>query len=75
MAANGDSDARTLAELRAKIDRIDEAMHRLLIDRGTVIEALIAAKGTARSGAAFRTSSASTAGTFQTRSSSGRTAG
>ncbi|MCC6735820.1 MAG: chorismate mutase [Bauldia sp.] len=54
MAANGDSDARTLAELRAKIDGIDEAMHRLLIERGTVIEALIAAKGTARTGAAFR---------------------
>ncbi len=54
MAATGDSAARTLAELRAKIDRIDEAMHQLLIERGTVIEALIAAKGTARTGAAFR---------------------
>jgi chorismate mutase/prephenate dehydratase len=54
MAATGDSAARTLAELRAKIDGIDEAMHELLMERGTVIEELIAAKGTARSGAAFR---------------------
>lgn len=54
MASSGDSDAKTLAELRAKIDRIDEAMHLMLIDRSTVIEALIAAKGTARTGAAFR---------------------
>lgn len=54
MAATGESAARTLAELRAKIDRIDEAMHQLLIERGTVIEELIAAKGTARTGAAFR---------------------
>ncbi len=54
MSEPGESDARTLAELRAEIDRIDEAMHRLLMQRGTVIDALILAKGTARPGAAFR---------------------
>lgn len=53
MAAIGESDARTLAELRARIDDIDEQIHRLLIDRGAVIEALIAAKGTQHR-AAFR---------------------
>jgi chorismate mutase len=46
--------AAALAELRAKIDRIDEAIHRLLMERGTVIDALIRAKGTSRPGAAFR---------------------
>lgn len=54
MAANGESDARTLAELRSRIDAIDEAIHGLLIDRGSVIEALIAAKGTQQTRAAFR---------------------
>jgi chorismate mutase len=44
----------TLADLRREIDRIDDAMHRLLIERGEVIERLIAVKGTAQSGAAFR---------------------
>ena len=43
-----------LATLRAEIDRIDEAMHRLLMERGDIIDRLIAVKGTARSGAAFR---------------------
>lgn len=44
----------TLAELRAEIDRLDEAMHRLLMERGAIIERLIAAKSTAASGQAFR---------------------
>lgn len=43
-----------LSGLRAEIDRIDEAMHRLLIERGEIIESLIAVKGTQESGAAFR---------------------
>lgn len=43
-----------LGVLRADIDRIDEAMHRLLIERGEIIESLIAVKGTQESGAAFR---------------------
>ncbi len=54
MQEPGESDARTLAELRAEIDRIDEAMHRLLMERGAVIDALIRTKGTSRPGAAFR---------------------
>lgn len=46
--------AAALAELRAKIDTIDAEIHRLLIERGTVIDALIGTKGTSRPGAAFR---------------------
>jgi len=44
----------TLADLRREIDRIDEAMHRLLMERGEIIDTLIAAKKTADSGSAFR---------------------
>jgi chorismate mutase len=44
----------TLADLRVDIDRIDEAMHRLLMERGDIIDRLIAVKGTAQSGSAFR---------------------
>lgn len=43
-----------LALLRAEIDRIDEAMHRLLMERGEIIDRLIATKGTTESGSAFR---------------------
>jgi chorismate mutase len=43
-----------LAELRRKIDRIDEAMHRLLLERGEIIGRLIKAKRTIESGSAFR---------------------
>jgi chorismate mutase len=43
-----------LAELRREIDRIDEAMHRLLIERGEIISRLIKAKRTTESGSAFR---------------------
>jgi chorismate mutase len=43
-----------LAELRREIDRIDEAMHRLLMERGEIIGRLIKAKRTAESGSAFR---------------------
>jgi chorismate mutase len=46
--------APPLAELRAEIDRIDEAMHRLLMERGEIIETLIKVKGTSDSGQAFR---------------------
>jgi chorismate mutase len=48
------SQAPSLAELRAEIDRIDEAMHRLLIERSQIIENLIKVKGTQESGSAFR---------------------
>jgi chorismate mutase len=44
----------SLADLRREIDRIDEAMHRLLIERGEIIENLIAVKQTQESGSAFR---------------------
>ncbi len=44
----------TLAEIRAEIDRLDEAMHALLMERSRVIETLIAVKKTAESGSAFR---------------------
>jgi chorismate mutase len=44
----------TLADLRHEIDRIDEAMHRLLMERGEIIDRLIAVKKTQESGSAFR---------------------
>lgn len=43
-----------LAELRAEIDRIDAEMHALLIQRGSIIDRLIAVKRTSASGSAFR---------------------
>jgi chorismate mutase len=43
-----------LADLRRDIDRIDAAMHALLIERGEIIERLIAVKKTEESGSAFR---------------------
>src|SRR5271155_4490319 len=46
--------APPLAELRREIDRIDEAMHALLIERGEIIDRLIAVKKTEESGSAFR---------------------
>ena len=44
----------TLADLRVEIDRIDLAMHRALIERGHIIERLIAAKARQGGGSAFR---------------------
>jgi chorismate mutase len=44
----------TLADLRREIDRIDLAMHELLMERGRIIDTLIATKKTAESGSAFR---------------------
>jgi chorismate mutase len=48
--------APSLAELRQEIDRIDEAMHRLLMERGTIIDRLIASKKASETGmsSAFR---------------------
>jgi chorismate mutase len=46
--------ASSLADLRAEIDRIDAAMHDLLIERGDIIDRLIRVKRTAESGSAFR---------------------
>ncbi len=48
------NDAPSLGELRNEIDRIDEAMHRLLMERGEIINRLIATKKTQESGSAFR---------------------
>ena len=44
----------SLADLRKEIDRIDEAMHQLLIERSEIIDRLIAVKGSAETGSAFR---------------------
>jgi chorismate mutase len=44
----------SLGDLRKKIDRIDEAMHRLLMERGEIIDRLIQVKQTQESGSAFR---------------------
>jgi chorismate mutase len=44
----------SLAGLRAEIDRIDESMHRLLMQRGDIIARLIEVKRTAETGSAFR---------------------
>jgi len=43
----------TLADLRREIDHIDESMHRLLMERGEIIDRLIAVKHTEQ-GSAFR---------------------
>jgi chorismate mutase len=45
---------QTLADLRREIDRIDAAMHELLIKRGQIIDRLIAVKKTEETGSAFR---------------------
>src|ERR1041385_9053534 len=44
----------SLQDLRREIDRIDEAMHRLLMERGDIIDTLIAVKKTQEVGSAFR---------------------
>jgi len=44
----------SLADLRREIDSIDERMHALLIERGEIIDRLIAVKKTEESGSAFR---------------------
>lgn len=46
--------APTLADLRQDIDRIDAAMHALLMERGQIIDRLIEVKKTVDSGSAFR---------------------
>jgi chorismate mutase len=44
----------SLADLRRDIDRIDADMHSLLIERGEIIDQLIAVKKTEETGSAFR---------------------
>ena len=46
--------AETLADLRVDIDRIDAAMHELLMERGRIIDRLIAIKTRQGGGSAFR---------------------
>src|SRR6266542_3793030 len=48
------SETPSLGELRREIDRIDEAMHRLLMARGQMIDRLIDTKQTQETGSAFR---------------------
>jgi chorismate mutase len=47
-------DQVSLADLRKDIDRIDSAMHALLMERGEIVDRLIAVKKTQESGSAFR---------------------
>ena len=54
MAKTPHSQAPSLADLRHEIDRIDEAMHRLLMERGEIIDRLISVKKTQETGSAFR---------------------
>jgi chorismate mutase len=54
MAKPPRTDAPSLADLRREIDRIDETMHDLLMQRGEIIDRLIAVKQTQESGSAFR---------------------
>src|SRR5881398_3757007 len=44
----------SLQELRKEIDAIDEQVHGLLMERGEIIDHLIAAKQTQETGSAFR---------------------
>jgi chorismate mutase len=46
--------APTLADLRNEIDRIDRAMHELLIERSGIIDTLIKVKKSNETGSAFR---------------------
>jgi chorismate mutase len=48
------SETPSLADLRREIDRIDQAMHGLLMERGQIIDRLIATKQTQETGSAFR---------------------
>ncbi len=51
----GDGSPRvTLADLRGEIDRIDAAMHELLMERGRIIDQLIEIKARQGGGSAFR---------------------
>jgi chorismate mutase len=54
MATSASADTPSLADLRREIDRIDAAMHTLLIERGEIIGRLIQAKRTSEIGSAFR---------------------
>src|SRR6476620_8909379 len=51
---NKPKDAPNLGELRKDIDRIDETMHGLLMERGEIINRLISVKNSQETGSAFR---------------------
>src|SRR5664280_3613765 len=48
------SQAPSLDDLRKEIDRIDETMHQLLMERGEIIDRLITVKKSQETGSAFR---------------------
>jgi chorismate mutase len=54
MAKKPDPDTPSLTDLRREIDRIDESMHGLLMQRGDIIDRLISVKQTQETGSAFR---------------------
>ena len=54
MTKTSRSETPSLADLRREIDRIDEGMHRLLMDRGEIIDRLIYVMLTQETGSAFR---------------------
>src|SRR5215468_10214864 len=54
MPETADLQRRSLADLRREIDRLDEAMHGLLMQRGEIIDQLIKVKQTQETGSAFR---------------------
>jgi chorismate mutase len=54
MAKSPHQTTPSLADLRREIDRIDADMHALLIERGEIIDRLIAVKKTEETGSAFR---------------------
>ena len=53
-ASESGSPGPTLADLRSEIDRIDAAMHELLMERGRIIDRLIEIKARQGGGSAFR---------------------
>jgi len=48
------TDAPSLGDLRKEIDRIDESMHNLLMERSEIIDRLISVKRSQETGSAFR---------------------
>ena len=54
MTHSSRSETPSLGDLRKEIDRIDEEVHRLLMQRGEIIDRLIAVKSTQETGSAFR---------------------
>jgi len=53
-APQAPSQIPALADLRKEIDRIDEAMHQLLMERAEIIDRLISVKKSQETGSAFR---------------------